>query len=131
MLKEIKRQGGQKTLTIDHSELEQNGIMWAAFLDKQLTGVLFTRRGIHFNRWFVKLQHDDIVIFRVRTYPEFRGQGIAPALMNYAINNSLASGDNAYIDCRVYNKPSIRSIEKAGFSLIATMKPISRAQALS
>ena len=126
----IERYGGQKALETDRREMEQDSIMWVAFLGQQLTGVLFTRRGVDFQRWFVKLQDDDIVIFRVRTYPEFRGRGIAPSLMRYAMNSLLHKGNNAYIDCRVYNRPSIRCIENAGFSMIATMKPMLREEAV-
>ncbi len=126
----IEFHGGQKALEADRREMEQAGAMWVAILDQRLAGVLFTRCGREFHRWFVKLRDDDIVIFRMRTYPKFRGRGIAPSLMRNAMYNSLHHGDNAYIDCRVYNIPSIRSIQKAGFVCIATMKPISRKEAL-
>ena len=126
----IERYGGQKTLEIDQQEMEQAAEMWIAIINQQLAGVLFTRRGKDFRRWFVDIQDDDIVIFRMRTYLEFRGRGVAPSLMRYAMYSSLQRGDHVYIDCQVYNIPSIRAIQKAGFMRIATMKPISREQAL-
>lgn len=121
--------GGQKALDTDEREMRQNGVMWAAFCDGGLASVLFTRCGAYFRQWFVPLEDGDVVIFRVRTYPQFRGRGIAPSLMRHAFHECLSDGGAAYIDCRVYNHPSIRSIEKAGFEHIATMKPISRQEA--
>lgn len=126
----IMAQGGQRTLNTDEREIEQNATMWASFCGEDLASVLFTRRGAHFRQWFVPLEDNDIVIFRVRTHSQFRGKGLAPSLMSYALHESLGAGEAAYIDCRVYNQPSIRSIEKAGFQHVATMKPIRREDAL-
>lgn len=122
--------GRMETLDMDRQELNQEATMWAALVDQNLASILFTRRGYHFKRWFVTLSDDDIVLFRMRTYPEYRGQGIAPLLMRFAMHNSLKQGDRAFIDCRIHNKSSIRCIQKASFNRIATMKPISREEAL-
>lgn len=126
----IVRLEGMETLDMDRQELDQEATMWVALVDQNLASVLFTRRGCHFKHWFVELLNDDIVLFRVRTYPEHRGRGIASSLMRFAMHNSLKQGDRAFIDCRVHNKPSIRCIQKAAFNRIATMKPISREKAL-
>lgn len=121
---------GAESLETDRREIEQSAVLWVAICDTQPAGVLFTRRGRDFKRWFVPLEREDIVIFRMKTFPEFRGKGIAPALMSFAMRESLNPPDCAYIDCNIFNTPSIRSIAKVGFSQIATMKPISRKQAL-
>lgn len=126
----FERNDGKKSLEIDRQEMGQAAVMWLAFFDSKPAGILFTRRGRDFKKWFVDLAEQDIVLFRMHTYPEFRGRGIAPALMSYAMSQSLGEGGRAYIDCSVFNSSSRRSIEKAGFSLVATMKPISRKQAL-
>ena len=52
---------------------------------------------------------------------------VADATCDY---EALAAGGHAYTDCRVYNTPAIRSVTKAGFVGIATMRPISRRDAL-
>ncbi len=126
----IAHYGGRKILKMDQQEMEQSADIWIAIIDQQLAGVLFTRKGKKFRRWFVEIKDDDMVIFRMRTYPAFRGRGVAPSLMRYAMHHSLQGGHKAYIDCRVYNKPSIRAIQKAGFKQFATMKPIKREEAL-
>lgn len=124
--KAIEHNGSQKTLDADRLEIVQYADMWIAVIDQELAGVLFTRKGRNFRQWFVELKDDDIVIFRMRTYPKFRGRGIAPFLMHRAMKYYLTEGQHAYIDCRVYNTPSIRAIQKAGFELLTTMKPITR-----
>lgn len=60
----------------------------------------------------------------------FRGRGLFPSLMRHVMHEALAAGGHAYIDCRVYNTPALRSVAKAGFVGIATMRPISRGDAL-
>ena len=122
--------GGQCIIEEDRREVEMSAVMWVAFIGERLAGVSFTRRGRHFKGWFAELQDNDIVIFRMRTYPKYCGRGIAPLLMRHAMSSLLQRGDLACIDCRVYNKPSIRSIHKAGFERFATMKPIARETAL-
>lgn len=126
----IIQKSGPQTLAGDRREMDHAAVMWAAIYDQTLAGVLFSRKGKDFRKWFVKLKDQDLILFRMRTYPEFRGRGIAPFLMCYAMHHSLADGYRAFIDCRVYNKSSIRAIEKSGFDLLSTMKPISREFAL-
>lgn len=131
MRETIINHGGQRSMETDQREMSEDAVLWAALIDSNLAGTLFTRPGRLYRHWFVPLDAEDLIIFRVRTFPEFRGRGVAPSLMRHAMAESLTESDRAYIDCRVYNKPSIRSIEKAGFQLLTTMKPITRQQALA
>ncbi len=117
-------------LEMDAKEIRDGATMWGASCDGVLASVVFTRRGRDFRRWFLPLRPDDVVVFRLRTYPAFRGRGLAPSLMRQALHEYMQEGNDAYIDCRVYNKPSIRSITKTGFQRIATMKPIRREEAI-
>lgn len=121
---------GAASLGVDEWEMDRAGVLWVALVEGQFAGASMSRRGRHFRKWFVPIQDDDIVIFRNRTSPRFRGRGICPALMRHIIAYELIGGGQAYVDCRVYNKPSIRSIEKAGFRRIATLKPITAREAL-
>lgn len=120
-----------KELDIDALEIKDNAVMWVASCDGVPATIVFTRRGRHFRRWFLPLQDQDVVVFRLRTYPPFRGRGLAPSLMRHVLHESVKDGAAAYVDCRVYNQPSIRSITKAGFECIATMKPIPREQVVA
>ena len=121
---------GPKSLIKDEQELALQSSMWVAFYREKPVGVLHVRKGEAFADWFINLDSTDIVIFRVRTFPQYRGKSIAPFLMNQCLFESKGDKGKAFIDCRIYNHASVRSIEKAGFKRIATMKPITRQDAL-
>lgn len=130
VLAAMARHGGPHGADIDRREMDEDAILWVAMSGGQPAGVLFSRRGRHFRAWFVALADRDVVLFRMKTFPEFRGQGIAPDLLRHAMQASLRDGGNAYVDCTVSNKASARSIGKAGFVHIATLPPLSREAAL-
>lgn len=122
---------GPQSLETDLWEVRHGAVLWLARIDGRLCGASLSRRGRWFRTWFVPLNPEDLVIFRNRTAPEFRGRGLCPALMNWIIDHEQAGTDaRGYVDCRIYNRASIRSIEKAGFRRIATMKPLRRKDAL-
>lgn len=102
----------------------KGAVLWVAIKDNKVLGCRLSRRGKNINNWFIELNDNDIIIYRGNTVPEFRGHGLSPAMMQYIIKNELNEGDNAYVDCKIYNYPSIRSITKAGFVKIAKMRPI-------
>lgn len=120
----------RRSLEVDAWELRHGAVQWLALIDGRLAGTSMSRRGRHFAKWFVPLHDDDIVIFRNGTMPEFRGRGVCPGIMRHVIGTELSEGGRAYVDCRVFNKSSIRSIEKAGFRRIATMRPLRRGEAV-
>jgi RimJ/RimL family protein N-acetyltransferase len=114
----------------DAREIRDHAVYWVGYLDGQVVGTRMSRRGQYFRSWFVPLEKNDIVIFRGRTLPPFRGRGISAVMLRYIISREVAAGGRAFTDCDVYNKPSIRAIGKAGFRRIATKKSISRREAL-
>ena len=103
-------------------ELADHGVMWMALFDGKLAGFLWSRRGKFISRWFVPLREDDLQFFAATTFDEFRGRGIAPALMRYIMQQEMNGRGTAYVDCAQWNKPAARFFEKAGFRRIATMK---------
>ncbi|MCC5887223.1 MAG: GNAT family N-acetyltransferase [Gammaproteobacteria bacterium] len=121
---------GEESLQKLHLEMTAGAVLWTAHHDDLLVGRRMSRQGRFFRAWFVTLADEDVVIFRGKTLPEHRGRGISPAMMKHIMASELKDGGVAYSDCRVYNYPSIRSLEKAGFRRFAKMRPISREQAL-
>ena len=121
---DLERRFGVSAIEGDIRELSGQSQYWIASIEGTIVATAFSRRGASLDRWFVALQPRDLVIFRVRTHLSHRGMGIAPAMYRKVLQESLRNGQKAYVDCRIYNRPSIRSIEKAGFVQIATMKPI-------
>lgn len=111
-------------------ELDEHATLWVAFVAGRVATTVYTREGRYFHHWFLELQPEDIVVFRLVTRQEYRGRGLAPSLIRHAIHETVKPPGHAYIDCRTYNKPSIRCIEKAGFTRIARKRSIKRDWAL-
>lgn len=124
----MAREQGDRSIDSDRWEMEHHAVLWVALVDGHFAGMSMSRRGCHYLKWFVPLRDCDVVIFRNWTAPAFRGQEVCPALMQRAFACEQAGDGRAYVDCKVYNKPSIRSIKKAGFRRIATMKPVPLAE---
>lgn len=117
-------------IEMDRRELAENAVLWIASMDGYVASFLFTRKGQYFKNWFLELRPDDVVLFRMRTTENYRGRGLAPSLMRHAMHNCVAPPARAFIDCRTYNKPSIRAIQKAGFQCVAKKRTIRRDWAL-
>ena len=58
------------------------------------------------------------------THDDYRGQGIYPAMLNLITNKLLVEEQipEVFVIVDVHNIPSIKGIEKAGFTLYATVK---------
>jgi len=113
-------------------ELANGADMHLAFskTDSFWAGIVFTRRGRQFDSWYVPLDDDDVVYFRLGVRKEFRGHGIASRLLRYGMYADLQNGGRGFIDCRVYNSPSIRAIGRAGFRFLAKANKMKRSQAI-
>jgi len=130
IVSDMARDRGPRSLDDLRWELDHNAVAWVASIDGRVVSSSMSRQGCHYTRWLTALRPQDLVIFRNATAPEFRGRGLCPALMQHVMLHELKPGGQVYVDCRVYNAPSIRSIEKAGFRWIATVKPVRRAEQL-
>jgi hypothetical protein len=111
-------------------EMHHGALMWCGFVDGQLANYRFSRFGKYFKMWFVDLNDKDIVLFRGKTYPEFRGRGVHGAVGCYIMHVLLKNGGRAFVDCDANNISSIRANAKAGFKKIAEMRPITIEDAL-
>ena len=98
---------------------DDGNVMWVASLDGRVAGYLLTVRGSQLDRWHVEIADHDLVVYSVVVFPEFRGRGIAPALVGEVIAGELAAGQYAFIDTKVWNTAAIRFILKAGFQRIS------------
>ena len=118
----IRARRTEKHLEIFHRELADHGVMWLAIVDGRLGGYLWSRKGKFVPKWFVPLNEEDLQFFAAVTFDEFRGRGIAPALMRYIMQQEMSGRGMAYVDCAQWNTSAARFFEKAGFTRIATMK---------
>ncbi|HEV8607744.1 MAG TPA: GNAT family N-acetyltransferase [Tepidisphaeraceae bacterium] len=121
-ISEIRARRTEKHLELMRRELAAHGVMWMALMDGKLAGFLWSRKGRHVPKWFVPLGDDDLQFFAAVTFDEFRGRGIAPAMMRYIMQQEMNGRGAAYVDCAQWNAPAARFFEKAGFSRMGTMK---------
>lgn len=104
------------------TEFTNKGVFWQLFVDGECAAREWTRRGDHFNKWFVQLKDEDIVIFAVSTFPEWRGRGLCSLLTKCVITQERCRTGRAYIDVLRWNRASVRAFKKAGFKYIGSMK---------
>ncbi|MCX5636631.1 MAG: GNAT family protein [Planctomycetota bacterium] len=94
--------------------------LWMGFCDKEIAGICWSRSGLTRSDYFVPLEANDANILSCFVFPQFRGQGIYPTMLNH-IASTLKDHNGirrVFIDCKSWNYPSIRGIEKAGFHII-------------
>ncbi|NCB26473.1 MAG: hypothetical protein EOM62_13515 [Bacteroidia bacterium] len=121
---------GIASLDNERFEMKHGATMWVGFVDGQPAHIKFSRYGKDFKRWFIDIDDHDVVIFRDRTYPEFRGFGAQGDVSKQIMFTLLQNRGKAYCDCSIHNLSSMRGLKKAGFVIIRTKKPITRKQAL-
>ena len=111
-------------------ELSKNGVLWVAAVDDRAVASSVSRRGKYFRRWYLPLRDDDMVVFAGSTAPSARGRGVMAAMLVECFRRDCQGRCCALTDCKSWNRAAIRTIEKAGFRRIATMKPLRRKDAL-
>jgi ribosomal protein S18 acetylase RimI-like enzyme len=108
-------------LTGEFERLFRTGAqLWIGFCGKEVAGICWSWSGLTRSDYFVPLETDDANILSCFVFPRFRGRGIYPTMLKH-IASTLGDHDGihrVFIDCRSWNYPSIRGIEKAGFHLI-------------
>ncbi|MCH8822881.1 MAG: GNAT family N-acetyltransferase [Planctomycetes bacterium] len=105
-------------------EFEQNGQLYVGVLHERTVALMWVRKGKYIEQWFVPLTDEDYVLYGMLTFPQYRGRGLIRALAFEAMRKYGDMGGTAHIDCRVWNRSSIRAIEKLGFEKIATARPL-------
>jgi len=94
--------------------------LWMIFCNKEIAGICWSRSGLTRADYFIPLKTNDANILSCFVFPKFRGRGIYPATLKH-IASTLKDHDGirrVFIDCKSWNYPSIRGIEKAGFHII-------------
>lgn len=123
-LEVLQRELDVHFISVAKREFAQQGRLWIGRVNGEVAAYQWVRLGCHIPHWFVALEPQDAVIFNTATCAAFRGQGIAPAMMVQIIREIAAGGGRTYIDCKVWNRPAIRGVEKSGFKQIGVFAPL-------
>lgn len=92
--------------------------------DNRPVSMLWAKRGTSIKRWYLPLGESDVVLYGWHTSPEYRGLNLIGLAMETAIGGFSAQTERFLADVKIWNKPSIRAMEKAGFRFVSKAKPL-------
>ena len=96
--------------------------LWLGVIEGEIVAICWSHSHKKRTDYFVALDEDDAMILSCFVFPQYRGRGIYPTMLE-TIVRTLKGNDqvsNVYIDCKSWNVPSIRGIQKAGFDFIGS-----------
>ena len=117
---QLTKSFGEEYLRITDRELSLCAHLYVVTAGQELVAVQRSRLGRHVQRWYVKLDSDDLVIFGGKTVPAYRGRGVMPWLIQHQAVQHGKPGGTAWADCKVWNTPARHAIENAGFRYFGT-----------
>jgi len=115
--------GAEKVKSQIEVRFKKKAQFWLIRKNEQFAGFLWSIRNGYVAPFFIPLTLNDVVLFDIETFPEFRGAGINPLLMKYTFHELKKEGvARVYITVKVWNSSSIRAMEKTGFKRIGIAK---------
>ncbi len=124
VLEQVTVEEGNSFVHFMRREFANHGVLWLCYMDGEIIAYQWSRVGKYIRQWFVSLSNADVLIFSTVTFPNWRGRGIGPAMMGHIIANEVHDQGVTYIDCKEWNTPAIRAIDKAGFTRIGLTNPL-------
>jgi GNAT superfamily N-acetyltransferase len=91
---------------------------------ERVIALLWTRYGRDVVHWFIPLRASDVVLYAAATLPAHRGLGVMSWLIAELTRGRIVADAKAYADAKIWNRPAIRAIEKAGYRRVARMRPL-------
>jgi ribosomal protein S18 acetylase RimI-like enzyme len=95
---------------------DQGASLWLMRSGEQLAGYGWTLKGSTIEPHYFPLAEDDVHLFDFHVFPQYRGQGMNPLLVNHILR-SLAGecGGRALIEAAEWNGPQLSSLRKTPF----------------
>jgi RimJ/RimL family protein N-acetyltransferase len=117
--------GGNKVIESFATQFEHGGISWVGRINGQLAGVCWLIPASVASNYFFPLLEGDAVISNCFTIPRHRGKGIFSGILYHIAKiNSKEELHRIFINCKIWNTPSIRGILKVGFEQIGVANSI-------
>lgn len=105
-------------------EFSEGGVLWVGSVDEKVAGYQWSRRGDYVENWHFDLTERDVLIYSTVTFHEFRGRRVAGTVMAEICRQEVPTGGRGCADCMVWNTPSVRFIQKTGFTKVEERKPL-------
>jgi hypothetical protein len=102
---------------------ERNATLWLLEFEGKFCGFAWTIRGGHVDPYYFPLTRNDVLVFDVETFPEFRGKGIISEAI-CRIGSSLAQYGvrRLLIDTGVWNHAMQKGLTRTPFRQIGTCR---------
>lgn len=126
VLRQIEEREGRQSVRTIRGEFLKVGELYVGWVGEKVASRMWVRAGRHMEDWFVLLREDDCVLFGMLAYPAFRGLGIIGALITEAIERNGGGDGDVYVDCKLWNRSSMRVFDKMAFKRISTKRPLRR-----
>lgn len=98
-------------------------VLWVSYIGGEPAGVCWSTCPENAEDYFVPLGRKGVLVRKCLTLPQFRRRGVYTATLQHMIRSLAACGtERIFIDCRSWNTPSVRGIERAGFTRLAEGK---------
>jgi GNAT superfamily N-acetyltransferase len=98
-------------------------VLWLLKRDDVIVTVCWTIEGVSHPRLPIPLGERDVFFFDVETFPEFKGQGWAPVLINNIIEICKKHGlSRAYINIKKWNRSSLSFVRKTFFKRLGAAR---------
>src|ERR1051325_1281371 len=107
-------------------QFQQGASAWLVKKNGQLAGYGWTLRGSTMEPHFFPLCENDVHLFDFVVFPEFRGQGTNPVLVNRILKVTASEGcGRAFIEAARRNKRQMKSLGKTPFRTFGLAKKMS------
>ncbi len=101
----------------------RHAVLSIGFVNGTPASYLWSSHFPPFERWYVPLEPEDVVIFSVVTFFRFRGLGLA-RLMVRCVADAEPGVGHIYLDVKRWNRSGQLAFEKAGFRRVAVRAPL-------
>ena len=90
--------------------------LWLIRLEDHLAGYGWTLRGRTAEPHYFRLGQNDVHLFDFHVFPQYRGRGVNPFLVNYILRRLALEGHGrAFIEAAEWNQVQLASLRKTPF----------------
>jgi GNAT superfamily N-acetyltransferase len=104
---------------------EKGAVLWLALCKDQLAGYGWTLRGRTIEPYFFPLAKDDVHLFDFHVFPDYRGRGVNPYLVNHILDRlAKDAAGRAFIETAEWNYQQLSSLRKTRFRYLGMVSSL-------
>jgi ribosomal protein S18 acetylase RimI-like enzyme len=112
---------------IAHSNIcerfQRGASLWLVEHQNGLAGYGWVLRGDTIEPYYFPFAQHDAHLFDFHVFPQYRGKGINPYLVEFILDDLAANGSvRAFIEVAEWNKPQISSLRKTSFRCLGSVR---------